>query len=127
MKFGMNHIHLKARDARHTSQWYVENFGAMVVGEGINNGMLTLRTDLGGVRINITEPPPEGLPKGTSEPHFGLEHFGLETDDLERTIAELQGKGVKVLEPIRALSSGLRIAFVEAPDNVRLELMQSSC
>ena len=125
MKFGMNHIHLKAPDARRTSQWYVENFGAQVVGEVTNNGMLTLRTDLGGVRINITEPPPESLPDGTSEPHMGLEHFGLETDDLEGTIAELQGKGVKVLEPIRALSSGLRIAFVEAPDNVRLELMQA--
>ena len=85
MKFGMNHIHLKAPDARRTSQWYVENFGAQVVGEVTNNGMLTLRTDLGGVRINITEPPPESLPDGTSEPHMGLEHFGLETDDLEGT------------------------------------------
>lgn len=125
MKFGMNHIHIKAQDARQTAQWYVENFGARIGDEVNTNGILTLRTDLGGVRINITEPPSDGLPSGTSEPHMGLEHFGIETDDLEGAINSLAGKGVKVLEPIRALPSGMRIAFVEAPDNVRLELMQS--
>ncbi len=124
MKFGMNHIHIKAQDARQTAQWYVENFGARIGNEANTNGILTLRTDLGGVRINITEPPSDGLPSGTSEPHMGLEHFGIETDDLEGAINSLAGKGVKVLEPIRALPSGMRIAFVEAPDNVRLELMQ---
>lgn len=124
MKFGMNHIHIKAQDARQTAQWYVENFGARITDEVNTNGVLTLRTDLGGVRINITEPPSDGLPSGTSEPHMGLEHFGIETDDLEGAINSLAGKGVKVLEPIRALPSGMRIAFVEAPDNVRLELMQ---
>jgi len=125
MKFGMNHIHIKAQDARQTAQWYVENFGARIGDEVNTNGILTLRTDLGGIRINITEPPSDGLPSGTSEPHMGLEHFGIETDDLEGAINSLAGKGVKVLEPIRALPSGMRIAFVEAPDNVRLELMQS--
>ncbi len=124
MKFGMNHIHIKAQDARQTAQWYVETFGARITDEVNTNGILTLRTDLGGVRINITEPPSDGLPSGTSEPHMGLEHFGIETDDLEGAINSLAGKGVKVLEPIRALPSGMRIAFVEAPDNVRLELMQ---
>ena len=64
MKFGMNHIHIKAQDARQTAQWYVENFGARIGDEVNTNGILTLRTDLGGVRINITEPPSDGLPSG---------------------------------------------------------------
>jgi catechol 2,3-dioxygenase-like lactoylglutathione lyase family enzyme len=120
----MNHIHLKSRDARKAAQWYVENFGARIVEEVSINGPLTVRTDLGGVRINITEPPPSGLPASDSSAKLGLEHFGIETDDLDGVMASLQKKRVKVLEPIRTLPTGMRIAFVEAPDNVRLELMQ---
>jgi len=125
MKFGMNHIHLKAPDVRATAQWYVENFGATIIEEVNNNGVITLRTEIGGVRINITEPPPDGLPEGTSTTHLGLEHFGLGTDDIDGAMAALEQNGVKVLEPIRSLPSGVRIAFVEAPNHVRLELVES--
>ena len=125
MKFGMDHLHLKAPDVRATAQWYVDNFGATITEEVNNNGMLTVRTEIGGVRINITEPPPDGLPEGTSATHLGLEHFGLGTDDIDAAMAALEQNGVKVLEPIRSLPSGVRIAFVEAPNNVRLELVES--
>ena len=124
MKFGMNHIHIKAEDPKQTAQWYVENLGAIVAGEAEVNGSLTVRTDLGGVRVNITQASPDILPAGTSDPHMGLEHFGIETDDLDGAISTFENKGVKVLEEIRFLPNGMRIAFIEAPDNVRLELMQ---
>ena len=124
MKFGMNHIHIKAEDPKQTAQWYVDNLGAVVAGEADINGSLTVRTDLGGVRVNITQASPDILPAGTSEPHMGLEHFGIETDDLDGAVSTFASKGVKVLEEIRSLPNGMRIAFIEAPDNVRLELMQ---
>ena len=50
MKFGMNHIHIKAEDPRSTAQWYVDKFGASVAGEAEMGGSVTVRTDLGGVR-----------------------------------------------------------------------------
>ena len=124
MKFGMNHIHIKAEDPKQTAQWYVDNLGAVVAGEADINGSLTVRTDLGGVRVNITQASPDILPAGTSDPHMGLEHFGIETDDLDGAVSTFASKGVKVLEEIRSLPNGMRIAFIEAPDNVRLELMQ---
>jgi lactoylglutathione lyase len=120
----MNHIHIKAEDPKQTAQWYVDNLGAVVAGEAEVNGSLTVRTDLGGVRVNITQASPDILPAGTSDPHMGLEHFGIETDDLDGAISTFESKGVKVLEEIRSLPNGMRIAFIEAPDNVRLELMQ---
>ena len=124
MKFGMNHIHIKAADPRSTAQWYVEKFGATIAAEAEMAGSLTVRTDLGGARVNITQASPESLPAGSSDPHMGLEHFGIETDDIDAAMSELEGKGVKVLEGIRPLPNGMRIAFVEAPDNVRVEIMQ---
>ena len=32
--FRVNHIHLKAKDPNKTAQWYVDVFGAKVMGEG---------------------------------------------------------------------------------------------
>lgn len=124
MNFGMNHIHIKSADPRSTAQWYVDKFGATIAAEAEMGGTLTVRTEIGGARVNLTQASPDSLPAGSSDPHMGLEHFGIETDDIDAAMAELKGKGVTVLEDIRPLPNGMRIAFVEAPDNVRVEIMQ---
>ena len=126
--FNVNHIHLKAPDPRSTAQWYVDMFGAQVVGESEGKGASkTVRVDLGGTRINITSAPAgETLPEGIAEPHYGLEHFGLDTDDIDAAMDMLQAKGTEVLLPITQVGSGNRISYVRGPDNVRIELVQAS-
>ncbi len=49
----------------------------------------------------VGNPPGEELPAANPDPHMGLEHFGLRTDDLEGLVSKLQAQGVEVLEPIR--------------------------
>ena len=126
--FRVNHIHLKAPDPKRTAQWYVDMFGAKVVGEGEGlGGSHTVRLDLDGVRINVTSAPAgQALPQGTAEPHYGLEHFGFDTDDIEGVIARLQSHGTEVLLPITTVPSGVKIAYVKGPDNVRIELVQAA-
>jgi catechol 2,3-dioxygenase-like lactoylglutathione lyase family enzyme len=61
---------------------------------------------------------------GDSDAHWGLEHFGIEVDDIDSELSRLENLGAKTLEgPIRS-DNGLAIAFIEAPDNVRIEVMQ---
>ncbi len=87
--YTVNHIHLKAPDPMETAQWYVDAFGAEITGqaEGLG-GAKTVRIDLGGTRFNISSAPEgESLPDGTADLHYGLEHFGLHTDDIEQSIS----------------------------------------
>ncbi len=80
--------------------------------------------DIGGTRINIMGAPPGvELPAANPDPHMGLEHFGLRTDDLEGLLNKLQAKGVEVLEPIRE-GRNCTICYIKAPDNVRIEIQQ---
>ena len=126
--YTVNHIHLKAPDPNKTAQWYADTFGARITGqaEGLG-GAKTVRIDLGGTRFNISSAPVrESLPLGTADPHYGLEHFGLHTDNIEATIAELKDRGTEVLLPITQVASGNKIAYVKGPDNVRIELVQPS-
>ena len=126
--YTVNHIHLKAPDPMKTAQWYVDTFGAEITGqaEGLG-GATTVRIDLGGTRFNISSAPEgESLPDGTVDLHYGLEHFGLHTDDIEESMANLQSHGTEVLLPITQVGSGNKIAYVKGPDNVRIELVQPS-
>mgnify|MGYP001224697612 CR=1 FL=1 len=126
--FRVNHIHLKASDPKKTAQWYVDMFGAKVVGEGKGmGGSDTVRLDIEGVRFNVTSAPEgETLPAGTSESHYGLEHFGFDTDDIEATMAHMEAQGVEVLLPITVAGSGNKISYIKGPDSVRIELVQPS-
>ena len=88
--------------------------------------MLFAPVELDGVRINITSPPPE---EGTDDPppipHYGLEHIGVLTDDLDRDLALFEEQGLELIER-RPGAGGYEIAFVMAPDGVCLELLQDS-
>lgn len=121
----LNHIHLRSPEPRKAATWYVEMLGAKIVRETETRGAVGVNMDIAGIRLNVSSPPPgERLPRGSAAPHLGLEHFGLQTEDLEGLLAQLQSKGVVVLEPLRTTESGLKLCFVQAPDDVRIELMQ---
>ena len=124
--FKINHIHLKAHDPKTTAQWYVDLFGAKIVGQGRGLGdSETIRLDIDGVRVNVTSAPAgETLPEGSAESHYGLEHFGFDTDDIEGTMAHFKEHGVEVLLPITVAGSGNKISYIKGPDNVRIELVQ---
>ena len=124
--FRVNHIHLRATDPQKTAQWYVDTFGAQVVGEGEGlGGSSTVRLDIAGTRINVTSAPAgETLPQETSESHYGLEHFGFDTDDIDAALAHVQSHGAEVLLPITQMGTGSKISYVQGPDNVRIELVQ---
>jgi catechol 2,3-dioxygenase-like lactoylglutathione lyase family enzyme len=45
-------------------------------------------------------------------------------DKLDEALAELSGKGVDVISGPTTVRPGLLIAFVRAPDDVRIELLE---
>ena len=124
--FRVNHIHLRSPDPRSTAQWYVDNLNAKILGEGKGLGdSLAIRMELGGASVNVSgSPTGQPLPDGSADYHWGLEHFGLDTDDIAGSLARLQSNGVEVLLPVTQMTSGSQIAYIKAPDNVMVELVQ---
>ena len=61
---------------------------------------------------------------GDASVHWGLEHFGIEVDDLDAQIKRLVDLGAKLLVGPNDSPTGMRIAFIQGPDDVRIELMQ---
>lgn len=126
MAHRFHHAHIKSYDARASARWWEEMFGAVVLPEVEFGSMLFCPIELGGVRINITNPDPaEPTGDSPSIPHHGLEHLGIVTDDLDRDLIRIEAQGLQIYER-RPGTGGYEIAFVQAPDGVCLELLEES-
>lgn len=128
MPFKINHIHLKSPDPKKTADWYVKAFNFKIVSDETRVfGDRFIRCESeGGLAVNISGARTgETLGSGDANPHHGLEHFGLDTDDIEAEIARLEGLGATKMEGPIEMATGGQIAFIKAPDDVRLELIQA--
>lgn len=126
MAYAINHIHLKSDDPGTSSQWWVDAFGFTVVSDTVRDfgdRFVTMESS-NGIRVNLSGPRTgKTLGPGDAGVHEGLEHFGLDSEDLEADIERLTGMGAEVMQgPTEA--GAIRICFLKAPDNVRIELIQ---
>ena len=78
-----------------------------------------------GIVVNISGArTDEQMGNGDASAHWGLEHFGIEVDDLDAEIKRLGDLGAKLLDGPTDSPTGMRIAFIQGPDDVRIELLQ---
>ncbi len=128
MPYSINHVHIRSNDPHASAAWYTEHFGAKVLGaREVMPGTITVSMDAGGpVRLNISSKP-AGTPDHPAEAELnrlGLEHFGFDVDDIEADIARFQAAGVRVVLPITEVGGGTKLAYIEGPDDVLIELVQ---
>ena len=126
MSFAINHIHIKSNDPSKTAEWWAQAFNFEIVRDferEAGDRFVVTRSE-NGITVNISSARPgETLGPGDAGVHEGLEHFGLDSENLEADIERLEGLGAQLLEgPIDM--GAVRICFLRAPDDVRIELIQ---
>lgn len=117
MAIKLNHVHLKTTDPKRTAQFYMDTLGATMVAEIGTRGY---RLDLHGLTLNITT----FVQDQHRDQAYGMEHFALDTDDLDDTVTKMKANGARVLEDMVA-GNGRRICFLEGPDGVQLEIIET--
>ncbi len=126
MPFNVNHIHLKSADPKKTADWFVEAFNVQITSDSVRpvgDRFITTMTE-GGLAINISsERTDEKLGPADADPHYGLEHFGFDTDDMNGDIARLESIGAVLKEGPINNGGGVTIAFIAAPGDIRIELI----
>jgi lactoylglutathione lyase len=120
-----DHMHLRSRDVKKTAQYYRQMFDARIVESIQSDGKPRTDLDLNGLTIFIAAVPPDSaVPAAPAEPYVGLDHFGLRVENMDETVAELRRRGASFMMEPRTIRPGVTIAFVRAPDNVRIELLE---
>ena len=128
MEYRINHVHIRAADPHATAAWYEQYFNAKIVSERtVMPNTITIGMEMGGAcRLNVSSKPP-----GSSDERavaelnrLGLEHFGFDVEDIESDIDRLSAAGVRVVLPITEVTGGAKLAYIEGPDDVLIELVQ---
>ncbi len=120
-------VHLISPDPVKTAEFYERMFNAKKVSvRELGAGRVSVELDLNGSRVLVMNRTAERGTVPSSPPNYGLEHFGIRTDNLEAAVADLKAKGVKFKDEIREVRPGVKISFLWAPENVLIELLESN-
>lgn len=124
--YRLDHIHLNSRDPQAAAEYYRRTFGARVIESVQLDGQPRFDVDLDGLMIFIAPVSPGAPAPAPAGDALGIAHFGLRVDDLDEAVAALRHAGARfAVEPYASKrKAGLRVAFVEAPENVLIELLE---
>ena len=128
MGYEINHVHIRSSDPHTSASWYEKHFGAKILSaREVMPGTITVSLELEGpVRLNISSQLAGSSPdRAVAELNrLGLEHFGFAAEDLQGDLDRLKADGVRIVLPLTELAGGGRLAYIEGPDNVLIELVQ---
>jgi lactoylglutathione lyase len=121
---GFDHVHLVARDARETARWYVDKLGGEIMRDIEVRGAPQVYVSFNGFIVIVRGQRPAETAQDKSNLQWGVDHFGLRVKgDFDGFCTGLKQKGVTFsLEPTD-FNQQTRIAFIDAPDGVSIELL----
>ena len=120
-----DHVHLISKDPQSTANWYVDKLGADIVRTGNVRGAPQVYVEIGGGAMLIVRGERPGETTG-SKPglEWGVDHFGVRVKgDFDAFCAGLKAKGVVFSVEPREFNPTTRLAFINAPDGVSVELL----
>jgi catechol 2,3-dioxygenase-like lactoylglutathione lyase family enzyme len=111
----VDHVHLAVPDPAKSAAWYRKNLGAETLAEGPDRLMF------GETRM-LFQRNEAATPSAGSV----VDHVGFSVPDLDATLKALEADGAKVVTPARDVEGLFKLAFVEDPWGVRLEIVQDA-
>lgn len=132
MEFKFDHVHIKCHDVNVVKRFYEKMFSGRVVSEGMVRNASMVVIELGGTHIILTEPgdgeklEPLKSPREDVWIRYGIGHFGLCVKDLDEAARELRAKGAEFIWEPREVRGGVRVAFIRAPEDDVIEIVQRS-
>ena len=120
-----DHIHIISEDPESSAIWYVDKLDGKIINSQEVRGAPQAVVAFGDTTIIIRgrRPGEEVVAKQWME--WGTDHFGFRVEgDFDGYCDNLKGKGIIFsLDPVD-FSPNIRIAFIDAPDGVSIELLQ---
>ena len=128
MPYAINHVHIRSADPHASAAWYGKYFDARIVSEReVMPGTITIGMEVGGpTRLNVSSKPAGSSdePATAELNRLGLEHFGFHVEDLAAELAKFEADGIRVVLPLTEVVGGTKLAYIEGPDDVLIELVQ---
>ena len=111
----LDHVHLAVPDQATAVEWYRKHFGGRPTAEGAE------RLTFGETRIIFQR-------NAAARPSAGsaIDHVGFSVADLDATLNALEADGATVTTAAREVAGLFKLAFVDDPWGVRIEIVQDA-
>ena len=121
---GFDHVHLVAKDAHTTARWYVDKLGGEVSRSLEVKGAPQVYVSFNGFIVIVRGQRPNESASEKKTLEWGVDHFGLRVrGDFDAFCNGLKEKGVTFSLAPTDFNPTTRIAFIDAPDGVSIELL----
>ena len=119
-----DHVHLVSKDPKSTAAWYAEKLGGRIVNTSEFQGAPSIVVAFKGATVIVRGQRTREQVDEKKGIQWGTDHFGFRVDgDFDGFCGDLKKNGVKFTVDPMDFGSTLRIAFIEAPDGVSIELV----
>jgi catechol 2,3-dioxygenase-like lactoylglutathione lyase family enzyme len=120
-----DHVHLISEDPQSTASWYEDKLGGKIIGSAEVRGAPQVLVSFEGATIIVRGQRPGEKPNKKESLIWGTDHFGFHVHEKFDVFCEdLKKKGVTFTTEPEDFSPSVRIAFIEDPDGVSIELLQ---
>ena len=120
----IDHVHLLSKDPQATASWYADKLGGKLLRSYEVRGALHVYVSFGDAMVIVRSQRPAELPAENPGLHWGMDHFGISVKgDFDGYCAALRGKGIVFTMEPTDINPTTRIAFIQAPDGVSIELL----
>lgn len=127
----LEHIGIAVRSIEeHLKVWRdIFGFGVDITTEVAGQKVRLSMLEVGGVKVELIEPstPDSAIQKFIERRGEGLHHLCFEVDDLEKTIEDFKGRGLRMIDEVpRNGAHGSKIAFIHpsSTGGILIELNQ---
>ena len=119
--YTFNHIHHETKNVDEAVAWYKKLFTATSDEPFERGGATWVPVHIGATQITVTDREFTDMDLGR---YHGYDHFALNTDEFDQTLTDIEAQAVEIWMGPIALENGMRIVFINGPDQVKIELME---
>jgi catechol 2,3-dioxygenase-like lactoylglutathione lyase family enzyme len=119
-----DHVHLVSKDPQAAANWYVEKLGGKIARSAEVRGAPQVYVSIGGFIVIVRGARPGESAGNKPGVEWGVDHFGVRVNgDFDGFCAGLRSRGVTFSMEPTDFNPTTRIAFINAPDGVSIELL----
>ena len=119
-----DHVHVISEDPQSAAAWYADKLGGLITVNKEVLGAPQIFVEFDGATIIVRGRRPGEQVGRKQGLHWGTDHFGFRVlADFDGFCDTLKKKGVVFIVEPKDFSPTTRIAFIQAPDGVSIELL----
>ncbi len=124
MQLQFEHVHYRCSDLEEVKRFYCDVMGAEYLDTvELSDGRRIMKLRLGGVLLFFS-PAAEVRTPEPADQRMGAYHIAFFVEDHDEAVAYYKQRGAKFVREGVMASPTLKVAFIEAPDGMQVELMQ---